>query len=186
MNQKSRRTLLIVEDSEPDREIIKYWVGKDPDWEYQFLEASSSQEAIKLCDVSKIDCVLIDLELPDLSGIELIAHLIGKYGKLFWPVVMLSGHGNEQHAVQALKLGAQDFISKATVEGAGLARAINQAVERKTVENRREQEVFELRKKVQTLLQERNKLVCELEDKEVEIAKLAKRTPNAQEASELA
>jgi FixJ family two-component response regulator len=179
---KPRRTLLIADDSDADREIIKFWVAKDTEIEYQFLEAASSQEALKLCQVAKIDCILLDLELPDLSGIEMMAHLIGRTGKLIWPVVMLTGYGNEHHAVQAMKLGAMDFLTKSKAEAKTLSRTINQAVERKASENRKEQERIELQQKVRTLLAERNELLSELEEKKRETSRLAQHMLETAEA----
>ncbi|MDB4943283.1 MAG: two-component sensor histidine kinase [Labilithrix sp.] len=89
-------------------------------------EAASAREALALLASTDIDCILLDLRLPGTTGIE----LLGEIRTAGWPqpVVMLTGHGDEQTAVDAMKAGAADYLSKALLDPERLARSILHAL----------------------------------------------------------
>jgi len=69
-------------------------------------------------------CVLLDIYMPGMSGVEILSELKARGAHL--PVIMLTGHGDVQVAVQAMKLGAVDFLEK-PYEGDALAAAVERA-----------------------------------------------------------
>ncbi len=74
------------------------------------------------------DAVLLDLELPDATGLEGLARLHARYGAI--PVVVLTSRKGEESALAALQCGAEDYIHKDALDGALLSRSLRYAIER--------------------------------------------------------
>jgi serine phosphatase RsbU (regulator of sigma subunit) len=89
-----------------------------------------------------LDCVLLDLGLPDAVGFEGLERL--RRAAPAVAIVVLTGHHDEHRGVEALSRGAQDYLAKDRVDGAMLARAIRYAIERRRAE-REQQELIEAR-----------------------------------------
>jgi signal transduction histidine kinase/DNA-binding response OmpR family regulator len=104
------RTLLITDDCAEDRDIYREYLLDDPQQSYQILEAASAEVGLALCQEKQCDAILLDFNLPDMSGLEFLDELKQRAMRL--PVIMLTGQGDERLAVQALKHGAQDYLSK--------------------------------------------------------------------------
>ncbi len=104
----SERERILIVDDEPDTimilqdrlEMDNYTVGT----------ASDGYEALALIDQELPDLVLLDIQMPGINGIETLAHLRQAYPGLL--VIMLTAHGTIQRAVEAIKLGAYDFLEK--------------------------------------------------------------------------
>ena len=74
----NKKTLLIVDDSKVSRMMINKLVNdKQPEWE--LVEAASGEEAIKICEQQEVDYFSIDLNMPNMDGLELIERLQPKY-----------------------------------------------------------------------------------------------------------
>ncbi len=170
-----QKTVLIVDDSELDRDIIKHWLARDPEFEYTIFESGCSEEGLKFCESTFIDCILLDYELPDLNGIEFLSELEERFGKLVWPVVMLTGFGTEEIAVEAMKRGAHDYIVKGNISSDNLHRAIRNALEKRESENQAVRELIDLRQKVSRLSRETHSLKHVVDEKDEEIQKLSDR-----------
>jgi len=87
-------------------------------------------------------CVLLDLQLPDLSGLDLQKWMIE--AKLDIPIVFITGHGNIPASVQAMKAGAVEFLTKPFDEE-HLFHAINEAIDRDRASRQRYAEIDALR-----------------------------------------
>jgi PAS domain S-box-containing protein len=105
-------TLLIVEDALIDRELYQRFLGKDPNCDYDLLEAESVEAGLEFCRTRSIDAILLDFQLPDGDGLEFLTALAAQCDGTMPPVVMLTGQGDEKIAVRAMKLGAQDYLVK--------------------------------------------------------------------------
>lgn len=105
-------TLLIIDDCAADRKIYRRYLLKDPHQSYQILEADCAEEAIALCQKMRFDVILLDFCLPDMSGLELFDQMQQKILETSVPVIMLTGRGDEEIAVQAMKRGALDYLVK--------------------------------------------------------------------------
>ena len=81
-----------------------------------------------LCD-EDLGCVLLDLSLPDATGLEALRAVRARAPQV--PIVVLSGEENQEVAVEAVQEGAQDYLVKRHADGHLLGRAIRYAVERK-------------------------------------------------------
>ncbi|MFZ9074197.1 MAG: sigma-54-dependent transcriptional regulator [Flavobacteriaceae bacterium] len=101
--------ILIIEDEEPIRRVLVR-ILSDEDSNYKISEASDGKEGLNLIKKEKFDLVLCDIKMPKMDGIEVLQAANAK--NISAPFIMLTGHGNVETAVEAMKLGAYDFISK--------------------------------------------------------------------------
>lgn len=109
---KSTIRLLLVDDDQIDRMACKRALAQNADYHFELIEAESANQGLKLARTKEIDCILLDYHLPDLSGVDFLSELAEDSGVLPMPVVMLTGTNNAMVAVDALKLGARDYVVK--------------------------------------------------------------------------
>lgn len=101
------KSILIVEDDITYGIMLKTWLGKKG---FQVSSASSIARAQKHIEAESVDLILSDLRLPDKDGIDLLKWL-GERG-LPIPLIIMTGYADIQSAVQAIKLGACDYVAK--------------------------------------------------------------------------
>lgn len=130
MTDKLRKLhVLIVDDSEGYRFQYKdYLTEGDPATEFVFDEAGTGSAAMELMRSEKPECVLLDYRLPDTNGLDILKELSAPDGSLPFPVVMLTGFGDETLAVKALHLGAQEYLPKKDLTKEALCKAMNDAI----------------------------------------------------------
>lgn len=135
--------LLVVEDNPGDARLIREMLqGSHPHIALQL--ADSLRGAAGFLRGGVFDAVLLDLGLPDSRGLETLRTLQAQFASL--PVVVMTGLGDEETGVQAVQLGAQDYLVKGEVESALLRRSVLYAIERKkTDEMLKEREQFLVR-----------------------------------------
>ncbi|QGY39158.1 response regulator [Pseudodesulfovibrio cashew] len=102
-----RGQILIIDDEEGIRFSLR---GILEDEGHEVIEAGSGEEGLELLGTDIPDMVFLDIWLPGMDGLEVLETIAGQYKGL--PVIMISGHGTIETAVQALKKGAFDFIEK--------------------------------------------------------------------------
>lgn len=128
--------IAIVDDFPEDREAIRRALRKGLERHFICHEAANGTEALELCqgalhgDQPKLDILLLDLNLPDLNGLELLHELKGELAILPLPVVVLTGTPRETEARAALAAGAQDFIAKSQITPENMTRVVLNAIER--------------------------------------------------------
>jgi signal transduction histidine kinase/DNA-binding response OmpR family regulator len=122
------RTLLIIDDCAADRKIYRRYLLKDPHQSYQIFEADCAEEGLALCQKIRYDAILLDFCLPDMSGIELFDQMQQEIFKTFVPVIMLTGRGDEEVAVQVMKRGALDYLVKHNLTQDILQLAVRNAI----------------------------------------------------------
>lgn len=127
---KPQRTLFLIDDNATDRHIIKRYLQRDLEHQYLFIEADTAERGLQQCHAPPPDCILIDYNLPDMSGLELLAELVGKSDRPLCPIVMMTGGGDEKIAVQAIQGGAQDYLVKSTLTPETLLMAVDNAIEK--------------------------------------------------------
>lgn len=101
--------IMIVDDHAILRAGLKQVLSEAGDIEV-IAEAGTANEAIKKCRELEIDVLLLDISLPDRSGIEALQYIRKDSPRL--PVLMLSMHREDQYAVRALKAGASGYLCK--------------------------------------------------------------------------
>ncbi|QLE51973.1 response regulator [Nostoc sp. C057] len=121
-------TLLIIDDCAADRKIYRRYLLKDPHQSYQIFEADCAEEGLALCQKIRCDAILLDFCLPDMSGIELFDQMQQEIFKTSVPVIMLTGRGDEEVAVQVMKRGALDYLVKHNLTQDVLQLAVRNAI----------------------------------------------------------
>ena len=101
--------VLLIEDEESIRRVMSRILKEEND-QYQITEAVDGKQGLDLLSKGQFDLVLCDIKMPKMDGIEVLKK--AKDEMLNIPFIMLTGHGNIETAVEAMKLGAYDFISK--------------------------------------------------------------------------
>ncbi|WP_161604462.1 response regulator [Roseiconus nitratireducens] len=121
-----------MDDSAEDRARIRSALMKGaPLRRYHFLEASDGDEGLAICQAEDaIDCVIVDVHMPRLSGRSFLKELCEPAGIPRYPVIVLTGSSVNQDAGDALQLGAQDYVTKDAIYPTVLFRVIDNAVER--------------------------------------------------------
>ncbi len=99
--------ILIVDDESNVRKVLGTLLEQGG---YQTTPAMDARQALDLVRAQDPDLVLTDLQMPDMDGMELLATLRTDFPEI--PVVMLTAHGSIEAAVEAMKLGAFDFMTK--------------------------------------------------------------------------
>ncbi|MDZ8070797.1 MAG: ATP-binding protein [Nostoc sp. DedQUE08] len=121
-------TLLIIDDCAADRKIYRRYLLKDPHQSYQILEADCAEEGLALCQKVRCDVILLDFCLPDMSGLEFFDRIQQEIFKTSVPVIMLTGRGDEEIAVQVMKRGALDYLVKQNLTQDVLQLAVRNAI----------------------------------------------------------
>src|SRR5512136_189989 len=121
----SHEIILVVDDNRQISDFLAETML--PGLGYEVLVAPDAKSAIKLIKQRKanFDLMLLDLQLPDLTGLDLLRHL-DKDGYHI-PTILMTGHGSEQVAAEAFRLGVHDYLSKPLDESL-LTSAITRAL----------------------------------------------------------
>lgn len=127
-----RREILIVDDSESDREAITHALRSDRSCRYQFHQAATGAQALELVRKANgnIDLIILDWHLPDLTGIEFVRALRGNAQIPPYPIVLITSSGSTAIAQDALQVGVQDFFTKSMVRGDILPLVTRNAMDR--------------------------------------------------------
>jgi len=116
-----KHRILVVEDEEKLRRVIELQLSSSG---YEVDKAGTAEEALQLA--GRADLVLTDLRLPGMDGLELLTLLRRQDSRI--PVVVMTAFGTVENAVQAMKAGAIDFLTK-PVTGATLVAAVRAGLE---------------------------------------------------------
>ena len=131
VRQKAMR-VLVIDDNPLDRVEAKAALLNGSKRLYQFTEASSAEEALRLCAQAPLpDCIVLDLGLPDAEEFEVLKRLPrDDNGLLQIPVVVLTASMELGLNQAALRAGAQDYVGKAWLLPESLTQAVENAIER--------------------------------------------------------
>lgn len=121
------RSILIVEDDITFGMMLKTWLGKKG---FDVSSASNIARAQKHLEAQHTDLILSDLRLPDHDGIHLLKWMNEKQMNI--PLIIMTGYADIQSAVQAIKLGARDYIAK-PVNPEELLKKMTEALQEPTV-----------------------------------------------------
>jgi PAS domain S-box-containing protein len=125
-----QHTILLVDDCPEDRETYCRYLLQYKQNAYRLLEADCGEQALLLCSQRFPDAIVLDYLLPDLNGLEVLSELKARWGRDDLPVVMITGQGNEEVAVAAIKGGASDYLIKSKTKAENLQLAVDSCVSR--------------------------------------------------------
>jgi len=119
--------ILVCDDDPADRKLVRAYLRQVAGREIVMLEAGERAEIEKALGRGSIDLVLMDNQMPEKSGMEWLAEIVEKR---MAPVVMLTGAGSEEVAVQALQEGAVGYLPKGSLSKEKLVETIDVALEK--------------------------------------------------------
>jgi signal transduction histidine kinase len=125
------KKILLIDDNEQDRQLYRRFLGKQLGHESVTIEeAASGEEAVAQFVRVRPDCVLLDYNLPDTDGLDLLLRLKALAPVNSLCVIMITGGGNEALAVRALNNGALDYLVKQQFDPELLAKTVRHAIEK--------------------------------------------------------
>ena len=122
MADSTQHAVLVAEDDTNVRRVLVAMLKRAG---YGVHPASDGTEAMAILRLHPVDAVISDLRMPNMDGIALLQHIKSTYPEL--PVIIITAHGTVENAVQALKLGAFDYVTK-PFEKDDLKRSVEKAV----------------------------------------------------------
>jgi len=125
------RSILLVEDSYEDAELLQFQLESLKDGDLVLKHCDCLAVALEVLQHGGIDLILLDLSLPDSTGISTVVK-IHKAAPLI-PLIVLTGTEDDATALKALSSGAQDYLVKGRIDLSTLSRSISYAVTRKNV-----------------------------------------------------
>jgi len=128
--------VLLIEDNPADARLIKEMILEAKGTELTLDWAGELKTGLEYLSKEEVDLVLLDLSLPDSSGLETLTKVRAQVPEL--PIIALTGLDDERIAIKAVREGAQDYLIKGEVTSSLLVRAIRYAIERK----RKEEKLF--------------------------------------------
>ena len=126
---KKRISILLIEDNPRDVDVLREELGESEKLVFDLQHVVRLSEGLAyLSDNLQTDIILLDLNLPDCQGIQTFEKMHS--GSLNLPIIVLTGTDDDELALEAVGLGAQDYLVKGRLEKYGLIRAICYAIER--------------------------------------------------------
>ncbi len=107
MTAKEKPRLLLVDDEEDLRTVLGQELSAAG---YEVVTAPDGVEAIRILQTEKFDVALLDIQMPNKDGIAVLKHLSENHPSTI--AIILTGHADLYHAMEAKKYGAREFISK--------------------------------------------------------------------------
>lgn len=148
--------ILIIEDNPGDVRLITIYLKEFFGDKYMYSNADYLWKGLELLSKEAFDIIILDLSLPDSSGLETFKKVYEHSPKI--PVIVLTGLEDESVGINAMKLGAQDFLVKGIIKGKELSRSINYSIERFKLLKALSENAKKLEEKTQDLLNEQIKL----------------------------
>jgi len=141
--------ILTIDDEDIIRDSIEAYLE---DSGYRVIQAGNGRIGLEVFRREEPDLVLVDLRMPDVDGLEVLAQVSSE--SPLTPIIVVSGTGVLQDAVDALRLGAWDFVTKPVQDMAVLEHAVGKALERAQLLRDRDQHQERLEHEVERRTQE--------------------------------
>jgi signal transduction histidine kinase len=117
--------ILIVDDDEVDRMIVRRAL-KNAGIQAKIHEVEMGERAISVLKVQSFDCIFLDYRLPDQDGLTLVRAIRAQ--EITSPLIVLTGQGDEQIAVDLMKAGASDYLGKSKISAGRIAQMLRNAL----------------------------------------------------------
>jgi PAS domain S-box-containing protein len=125
-------TIVIIDDNAEDRAEIRRCLLAGSERRYRFIEAETGAKGVRACldaPPLRIDCVMLDYRLPDVTAFEVLAELASDDAGPRFPVVVLTGDVAHDRARALIRAGAQEYLGKGSMSEESLPRAVDNAIE---------------------------------------------------------
>lgn len=139
--------ILIIDDNHDDIYTIKRLLKKVNT--YNVHSFQKSHDALTYLSAHQPDCILLDYQLPEINGLELIQKI--KDMQIDSPLIILTGQGDEKLAVESLKMGAMDYLNKNNLTGRFLDKTIMHVIERHRLEQKEKGQMSFIKNLMETL-----------------------------------
>lgn len=120
--------LLLVEDNPSDARLFREYLRVHAKTKFEITIVERLDALFHFLSTNSADVIVLDLTLPDSQGVETLSHFFNCENAI--PVIVLSGFNDEELAVEAVRLGAQDYLVKSQINGPALLKSIFYAIER--------------------------------------------------------
>ncbi len=163
--------ILAIEDNPADAEMLRELLADQRGSSFEIKNARSLAEAKMFVPEGEIDCILLDLGLPDSQGIETLRAMRSLSAVL--PIVVLTGFDDEETGMKALHEGAQDYLVKGQITGSSLSRCIRYAHERYRIDQdliRKNKDLVALNEEITAISDELRRSVGKLSEREHELS----------------
>ena len=124
--------IILIEDNPGDSRLIKEYLKECRAQAYEVTEFGCLKDFFQNIQGIDSDIILLDLSLPDSSGLHTLIKVFLSFPKT--AIVVLTGLNDEDLAIEAMRHGAQDYLMKGEISGGSLRRSVRYAVERKDVQ----------------------------------------------------
>ena len=128
MVRDKERDVLLVEDNAGDARLLEEYLGMADGGPYRITVAGTLAAARDHLAHSRADFIILDLNLPDSSGLDTVEQIQEHAAST--PIVVLTGLDDEQMGLKAMRRGAQDYLAKGDLNSQGLVKALHYAEER--------------------------------------------------------
>ena len=129
--------ILIVDDNEMNRDMLARRLERKG---YHVCAAASAHELMERIKLDAVDLVLLDIEMPEISGLEALREIRKMYSAIEMPVIMVTARNQSEDIVQALGIGANDYLTKPVDFAVALARVGTQLSHKRAQEELKESE----------------------------------------------
>ncbi len=130
--EQRRLKILLVEDNPGDARLVEEILAEAGRSGFDITPLERCEPAVAALKDSNFDVVLLDLSLPDSKGLETVSRVTAAAPQV--PIVIMTGLDDEETAIAAAKMGAQDYLVKGNFDHRGLTRTLRYAIERKEQE----------------------------------------------------
>jgi len=141
--------ILVIDDDPGDTELARRMLADISEWDTTVIDCEDADCGFERIERGDADLAVIDFYLGGVTGLNLLEQ-IRQRDQLF-PVIILTGSGNEETAAQALRAGASDYLVKGTLSANAFRHAIFNALEKKKLAQQVQQKQQELQEKVKEL-----------------------------------
>jgi CheY-like chemotaxis protein len=106
----STKNLLVVDDSATTRMLISLTLKKEG--VYRIVEVSNGREAVDKLSHESVDCVLTDINMPQMNGLDLISYIRSQYREPKVPIIVITTQGEEEARDKGMAQGANAYLTK--------------------------------------------------------------------------
>lgn len=149
--QQDSVKILLIEDNPLYIQLLESLMYEVKDSGYQLKYEECLSDGIQTLSDEPFDVVLLDLGLPDSKGLDTLNRLLDVHSQV--PIIVITASSDEHMGLQAIQMGAQDYMVKGQYNGSNLLRAIRFSIQRKDLENNLKNNIQQLERAKQGIMQ---------------------------------